>query len=91
MDAIGIRDLHQRTSDSLKRVAAGETFKVTDRGRPIALLTPTPNSSPLAQLRAAGDLEEASGSTAELPEPVDPALGAKPPSVRLARLRSDER
>ena len=91
MDAIGIRELRQRASDYLRRVAAGETFEVTDRGRPVALLTPIPNSSPLDQLRAAGDLDEATGSTDDLPEPVDLAPGAEPPSVRLARLRSDER
>ena len=91
MNAIGIRELRQRASDYLRRVAAGETFEVTDRGRPIALLTPIPSSSWLDQLRAAGDLEEATGSTDDFPEPVDPAPGAEPPSVRLARLRSDER
>ena len=91
MDAIGIRELRQRASDYLRRVAAGETFEVTDRGRPIALLTPIPNTSPLDRLRATGDLDEATRSTDELPEPVDLALGAEPPSARLARLRSDER
>ena len=94
MDTIGIRELRQRASDYLRRVAvfaAGETFEVTDRGRPIALLTPIPSSSPLDQLRAAGDLDEATGSTDDLPEPVDPAPGTEPPSVRLERLRSDER
>ena len=91
MDTIGIRELRQRASDYLRRVAAGETFEVTDRGRPIALLTPIPNSSPLDQLRAAGDLDEATGSTDDLPEPVDLAPGTEPPSVRLERLRSNER
>ena len=91
MDAVGIRELRQRASDYLRRVAAGETFEVTDRGRPVALLTPIPNSSPLDQLRATGDLDEATGSSDNLPEPADPAPGAEPPSVRLARLRSDER
>ena len=91
MDTIGIRELRQRASDYLRRVAAGETFEVTDRGRPIALLTPIPSSSPLDRLRAAGDLDEATGSTDDLPEPVDLAPGTEPPAVRLERLRSDER
>jgi prevent-host-death family protein len=38
MDRVGIRDLRQRASAILRRVAAGETFQVTDRGRPVALL-----------------------------------------------------
>jgi len=91
MDAIGIRELRQRASDYLRRVAAGETFEVTDRGRPVALLIPIPHSSPLEQLRAAGEMEEATGSTDDLPEPVELDPGTDPPSARLARLRSDER
>ena len=91
MDAIGIRELRQRASVYLRRVAAGETFEVTDRGRPVALLTPFPDRLPLDRLRAAGDLEEAAGSTQDLPEPVDPEPGMEPPSARLARLRRDER
>ena len=91
MDAIGIRELRQRASDYLRRVAAGETFEVTDRGRPIALLTPIPSSSPLDRLHAAGDVEEATGSTDDLSELVEPAPGAEPPSVRLACLRRNER
>ena len=91
MDVIGIHELRQRASDYLRRVAAGETFEVTDRGHPIALLTPVPNASLLDRLRAARELDEATGSTEDLPEPVDPAPGAAPPSVRLARLRGDER
>ncbi len=91
MEVIGIRELRQRASGYLRRVAAGETFEVTDRGRPVALLTPIPNSSPLDQLRAAGELEEATGSPDDLPEPVELEPGTEPPSARLARLRSDER
>ena len=91
MDAIGIRELRQRASVYLRRVAAGETFEVTDRGRPVALLTPFPDRMPLDQLRAAGDLEEAAGPPENLPEPVDLEPGREWPSTRLARLRRDER
>lgn len=91
MDAIGIRELRQRASVYLRRVAAGETFEVTDRGRPVALLTPFPDRMPLDRLRAAGDLEEAAGSTDDLPEPVNLEPGTESPSARLARLRRDER
>ena len=91
MDAIGVRELRQRASDYLRRVAAGETFEVTNHGRPVALLTPIPNSSPLERLRTTGDLEQAKESTDDLPEPVDLDPGAEPPSVLLARLRNDER
>ena len=92
MDAIEIRELRQRASDYLRREAAGETFELTDRGRPVTLPTPIPNASRLDRLQATGDLDEATRSTDNLPEPVDPAPGAdEPPSARLARLRGDER
>jgi len=40
MDAIGVRELRQNASRYLARVAAGQTLRVTDRGRPVALLVP---------------------------------------------------
>jgi len=42
MEQIGVRELRQRASEWLRRVADGEAFEVTDRGRPVALLTPLP-------------------------------------------------
>lgn len=40
MDPIGIRQLRQRASHYLRQVAAGRSFVVTDRGRPVAELRP---------------------------------------------------
>lgn len=37
---VGVRELKQRLSEYLERVARGEVIRVTDRGRPKALLTP---------------------------------------------------
>jgi prevent-host-death family protein len=37
---IGIRELKAHLSQCLKRVRAGEHVTVTDRGRPIAMLSP---------------------------------------------------
>jgi prevent-host-death family protein len=37
---VGVRDLKNRLSEFLRRVAAGERITVTDRGRPVALMTP---------------------------------------------------
>lgn len=36
---VGIRELKQRLSEYLERVARGEVIRVTDRGRPKAILT----------------------------------------------------
>ena len=40
MTTVGVRDLKNRLSEYLRRVAAGERITVTDRGRPVALMTP---------------------------------------------------
>lgn len=42
-------------------------------------------------LRAAGEIEPATGSLEDLPEPLELAPGVEPPSEVLARLRRDER
>jgi prevent-host-death family protein len=91
MSSIGVRELRQRASEFLRRVQAGETFEVTDRGRPIALLSPIPDASPLEQLRASGDVADATGAIGELPEPMEIGPAQEPPSSVLRRLRADER
>lgn len=42
MSSVGIRDLKQNASAVVARAAAGEIIAVTDRGRPVAQLTPLP-------------------------------------------------
>jgi prevent-host-death family protein len=42
---VGVRDLKNRLSEFLRRVADGERITVTDRGRPIAVLGP-PDPAP---------------------------------------------
>ncbi len=39
---VGVRELKQRLSRYLERVARGETIRVTDRGVPKAILAPLP-------------------------------------------------
>jgi prevent-host-death family protein len=91
MASVGVRELRQRASELLRRVAAGETIEVTDRGRPVALLTPLPEAGPLERLRAAGEVSPPTGDLEELPAPLPLAPGQEPPSVVLARLRAEER
>ena len=52
MSEVGIRSLKQNASAVVAHAAAGETITITDRGRPMAQLTPIP-SSPLQSLLAA--------------------------------------
>jgi len=91
MTSVGVRELRQRASELLRRVEGGEVIEITDRGRPVAQLSPLPVGSPLEQLRAAGDIEPASENVDELPEPILLPEGMELPSTVLARLRHDER
>ena len=42
MAAVGIRELKNRLSQYLKRVRAGERLVVTERGKPVAIISPPP-------------------------------------------------
>ena len=48
MASVGVRELRQRASELLRRVEEGESIEITDRGRPVAMLTPLPED-PLAR------------------------------------------
>jgi prevent-host-death family protein len=91
MATSGIRELRQRASELLRRVEAGETIEITDRGRPVAVLAPLPMQQPIERLRATGDLEPASADLSDLAEALDLPVGQEPPSSVLERLRRDER
>jgi len=53
---VGIRELRADLSRYLKRVREGEEILVTDRGTPIARITPADGRSKLDELIAAGVL-----------------------------------
>ncbi len=91
MTSVGVRALRQRASELLRLVERGETVEITDRGRPVALLTPLPEGSPLERLRAAGEIESATEDLEDLPAPLVLGPDAEPPSSVLGRLRRDER
>jgi prevent-host-death family protein len=91
MASTGIRELRQRASELLRRVEAGETIEITDRGRPVAVLAPLPDQRPIDRLRATGDLVPAEADLKGLPEPLALAAGQEAPSSVLERLRRDER
>src|SRR5207245_10088044 len=91
MATVGVRELRQRASELLRRVEAGETIEVTDRGRPIAVLAPLPKAEPLGRLRAAGEVVPAARSLEDLPKPLPLTAAKEAPSAALARLRRDAR
>ena len=55
----------------MRRVEAGETIEITDRGRPVAVISPLPEGGPIEQLLAVGDLILASRDMGDLPQPLD--------------------
>lgn len=88
MEQVGIRELRQQASRYVERAAGGETFQVTDRGRPVALLTPLVSGE--------WDRLVASGQASEPASPLDPrsivpADTGVDISARLDALRDDER
>ena len=91
MEQVGVRELRQHASRWLRRVAAGESFEVTDRGRPVALLVPVPADEGLEALVAAGRARHGRGRLSELGPPLPARPGAPRPSEVLERLRADER
>jgi prevent-host-death family protein len=50
MNTVGVRDLKNRLSHHLKRVRAGARLTVTERGKPIATLSPVEEKDDLAWL-----------------------------------------
>lgn len=62
MADVGVRDLKQRLSEYLDRAERGELVRVTDRGRPKALLGPLPGRARVEEGIAGGWITPAPGS-----------------------------
>lgn len=60
MERIGIRELRQNASRYIERVKGGQSFEVTDRGVPVAMLTPAAKPSSFDRLVATGAIIPAS-------------------------------
>jgi prevent-host-death family protein len=70
LPTVGVRELRQNLSVYLRRVAAGETLRVTEHGLPVALLTPLPERMTARdRLIAAGKLIPGRGGMVDLPLP----------------------
>jgi len=67
MTDVGIRELKQRLSEYLDRAERGELVRVTDRGRPKALLGPLPGRAHVEEGIAAGWITPGTG------DPLTPA------------------
>lgn len=86
MSEVGIRALKQNASAVVSRALSGETVTITDRGRPVAQLTPIPNER-LGSLIGSGDARPAKVDLTSLPAPdTGPDL-----SGAVAAMRDSER
>ncbi len=90
IDRIGIRDLKQNASAVVRRVEAGETLEITDRGRPVARIVPLRHASAYDRLVAEGRITPARGNLLDH-RPLPPVPGRPLGSEALAALRADER
>jgi prevent-host-death family protein len=61
MSDVGVRELKQRLSEYLERAERGEVIRVTDRGRPKAVLGPLPGRVRIEEGIAEGWLTPGSG------------------------------
>ena len=87
-----MRELRQHASRYLRRVAAGESITVTDRGRPVAILIPPPRGvSTYEELVARGELIPPRRPTGALLDPPLPPIEGFSASEELQRLRDEER
>jgi antitoxin (DNA-binding transcriptional repressor) of toxin-antitoxin stability system len=88
---VGVRELRQNLSVYLKRVAAGEAFDVTERGRTVAILAPHPQmGDKVDQLVAAGLARPAIGDLLDLP-PLKRPLRRRHPPISISEASREQR
>lgn len=79
MAAISVRELSHETSRTLRRVKAGETIEITERGKVIGRIVPAaPSDDVRARLLAQGRLEPASGRREALLASLERRLAVEP-------------
>ena len=80
---VGVRELKQRLSEYLDRAERGELIRVTDRGRPKALIGPLPGHARIEEGIAAGWVTEGSH------EPLRPVERVQSPTSVAEALAED--
>ncbi len=87
MERVGVRELRRDASAILRRVAAGETIEVTDRGRPVAVLLRSMPTG-LARLEREGLMRLGQGDLLEL-QAAELPTDAVAPSTMVEEGRAD--
>jgi len=91
MKSIGVTELRQRASECLRHVEAGQTFEITVRGRPVALLVPLRGTGDVERPVRRGRVIPPTGDLLDLGPPMTPIADRPRPSAALTRARSYER
>lgn len=89
MERIGIRELRQNASVYLERVKDGESIEITERGVPIAVLSPAPGLSLIDRLIAEGKATPGTGNLAEWLRD-NPPTGPAGISAVLQQMRDED-
>ena len=92
-ERVGIRELRQNLSVYVKRVREeGRAYEVTERGEPVARLTPLESrpTSVIEQMTADGRITPPTREWSDLPEPVHLPPGGPPLSEILQRMRDED-
>jgi prevent-host-death family protein len=91
-ERVGIRELRQNLSVYVKRVREeGRAYEVTERGEPVARLTPLEDrpTSLIDQMIADGRITPAAREWSEVPEPL-PSRHGQPLSQILQEMHDEE-
>jgi prevent-host-death family protein len=91
-DRVGVRELRQNLSVYLKHVREdGRAYEVTERGEPVAHLTPLPGrpTSTYERMLAEGRITPARRRWEDLPKPLPPKRGKQLSDV-LREMRDEE-
>jgi prevent-host-death family protein len=83
---MGIRELRDTLTATVRRVQRGETIEVTHHGRPVAVLAPVPGGR-IARLVASGEVS--AGTPLDRPVRRHPVTGALTASDALAEDRAE--
>jgi prevent-host-death family protein len=85
-ESVGVRELRQNLSVYLARLATGTVFRVTDRGRAVALLVPlAPHATPVERLISTGRAVAAGGDLVALGPPTARAETSVSKALRAIR------
>jgi prevent-host-death family protein len=90
---VGIRELRQNLSVYVKRVREeGRAYEVTERGEPVARLTPLADRpmSKIEQMIADGRITPATRAWRDLPPPIPLPPGGRPLSEILQEMRDED-